>query len=351
MAKRNKKKRSNKKRRSGGGGSGRLPFGSYDPNLDAEERSIGRGFRDLRQDTRRDIRRGKLDRNESLRDLGISRERGTQDLGFDFLTTMQDLGIDRQRAEQDLRNALRYGREDLGTRLQRGLAEAGRARRDIGIDLARGEEDWTMNIRNLTTQYSRLARGQQESANAAGVYGGGTDAASASARAENFAIEREPLDIAIRRLREDVSRETGDIGTHERELRQDYSRDKGRLESDTYIEGLRNRQDFGINKGRATYGYNTGSKRLEQDYRLDTQGVNRDFRELKQDARTQLSRGKREKKLGKLDIRKQKFYQAQGNNPAAFKKYAPKKLQRSAKSNERSGSGRRNRFRDRRRRR
>lgn len=207
--------------------------------LQAERRSIGRGLSDLLEDLRLERKYGKQDWRTSRKDLRRSKARGLYDI---------------QHEEEGGLRSVAYGREDV----QR---EAGRAR-----------EDFDTRLSNLITDFQQQGHQQAQAGRAVGLGGGSFRAASASARAAQLARARQPIDVGVARVGEDLTRSLARLGTEESEVR--------RLAQ-------------------------VGRKRLKQDIRHDYRLGKRDFRRSKKDIGLRRSRGIREARIGRADIARQ----------------------------------------------
>jgi serine phosphatase RsbU (regulator of sigma subunit) len=234
------------------------PFLSFDPAIEAERRAAIRGLRDTGQDTRIAARRAKRDLQTELKDLRVTRKRGFQDLKRDKSRSLRDIGFEKAD--------VRLGRE-------------------------RGMEDFSMRLNALTRQFTQLGRSQTQAANAQGVLGGGTAAASAAAREQNLAFARQPLDIGAARLDEDARIALERLGIQAEDVRQDTTR---------------------------------GRKRLKQDVRHDSRLARRDYGRTLTDLYNQLERAIREQRIGDVDLIKEEIFNARQNNPGAFSKYGKK---------------------------
>lgn len=208
------------------------PFLTFDPAIESERRAAQRGLRDTAQDVRRAARRSRRDIHTQLRDIHTEKKRGLQDIGF----------------------------EKADVRLQR----------------QRGRQDFNLQLDSLTRKYTQLGNTQLQAANAAGVLDSGTSAASAAARAQNFAFERTPIDIGRARLEEDTQ---------------------------TALERLGVQQH-----------------RLVQDVRHDRRLTKREGRQTLQDLYSQLERAIREQRIGDVDLIKQEIFDARQRNPGQFSK-------------------------------
>ena len=199
------------------------PLFSYDPAILAEIRSLERGYKDTRRDTRRGKKRAKQD----------------------FRTTRKDIRVEKKR-----------GLQDFSTQLERGLQEIGFKRQDTKQRFERGTQDFDIQLANTIRGFDRQGQAQMQAGNAAGVLGGGYATAAARRRAENLAIARQPIDIGQQRLAEDTQTALGRLGIAGQQLRQDIGRGRRRLRQDT-------RHD--IRLGRREY------KRTKQDYNTELQ--------------------------------------------------------------------------------
>ena len=169
----------------------RPPAGSYDPALDASVRAAGRGYQDLEQDT-------------------------------------QTAGV---RSEDDWYR----GRNQLGQQRDWSLA-------DLLSGETRLRQDYDLATQGLNRQYGILRSNQSQSANAAGVLGGGWAEQAAAKRAENQKLEQAALTLQR-------DRGLGDINT-QRE-RTNISADQGLGEIDlTYQRGNEDRSTSLTRAGR-----------------------------------------------------------------------------------------------------
>ena len=208
------------------------PAGTYDPSLDAQVAAAQRGFGDLRSDV-------ETQGLQAQQDYGLSVE-----------------SINRQRG---------WNLEDLGRDYQRGLA-------DLDTRFTRGSEDYNRGVAQLQRNYDRLARGQRQAGNAAGVIRGGAMLQAAAKRAGNQAWERQPLDTGW-------NREQQDIGTSRSRIGEDYN---------TGVARTNAAADWDI--GMAGLGYQRQGSALN----------------------TQLTRAGRENTAFGLDVAAQRAYQAAG---------------------------------------
>jgi hypothetical protein len=74
---------------------------------------------------------------------------------------------------------------------------------DVNTAEARGTQDYTRNTELLKRSFNILAGKQQESANAAGLIGGGALLQAAAKRQANQGIQQQGLDTAVQRLHQD----------------------------------------------------------------------------------------------------------------------------------------------------
>jgi hypothetical protein len=128
------------------------PAGTYDPALDAAKGAAGRGYGDLQQDVGRD----------NLRD--------TVDYGL--------------------------GREDI---IRQGM----QSEQDRQTAFAREGEDYNRNVALLSRAFKLKGNVQSQQANQYGVLRGGTLLQAARKRAENEALQRQPMDTAHSRFQAD----------------------------------------------------------------------------------------------------------------------------------------------------
>lgn len=282
-------------RASGGGKKGRqgtrhpsaqrpllnVPWGSYDPSIDAQLRASQRGLSDMREDTRTADRWAKTDFSQRLADIG----RGWQ----------------RNRA--DLARDVRRGRQDIGTRFQREGQKIRFRRQDLRRDASRGREDLAQRMAAVGRQFSQLASSQREAQNASGTLQGGAAAAAAEKRAENQQIAEQPIRTAEARLNEDLATSLGRLQVSENQLRTDTGRALGRLNQDRNRNLIRGRQD------------------VRRDRRLSR----RDFGRGGFDRQRKLQRGIREQRIGEADLLAQKIDSARQRNPGAFGRFGQRR--------------------------
>ena len=232
------------------------PFGSYDPAIDAERRAGRRGLGDIKQDIRLEQRWE----------------------GEDLETKLADLQLRQLREQQDA-----YGG------LARYSGQAGLKQADLDLDAQRGREDFARQLDNLTRRFVQQGDQQRQVANAQGVFYGGTQAASAAKRAENFAVARQPIDVGRQRLEEDYQRSGADLYRRGHELYADTQTELGRLGED-----------------------------VEHDRALALQAQRRSQRE----AKIRKQRAIREQKFADVDLTSQAVYQAGQLNPGSFSSLA-----------------------------
>lgn len=231
------------------------PIGTYDPSIEAQRRATERGLQQTLQDT-------KTERKRTLQDLQQQ---------------LHDLAVNKKRGKQDINRSLSRGLQDIGTR-----------RSGINLRASRGNEDFQMNLEALARSYDRRAGAQTQAENAAGLIGGGAFQASANKRATNYALDRQPLDIAHQRLGEDVSRALTGLQTDQQRLQQDSSRSLTRLRADT---------------------------------RHDSKLARRDANRKLTDIHRQRQRAKLEATITNADLIQQEAFDAQQRHPQAFTKY------------------------------
>lgn len=94
-------------------------------------------------------------------------------------------------------------RADTETANTRDTVDYGLGRDAIDLSQQRGTQDIDRNVQTLQRSYMQLGRRQNEGARHQGVVSGGLLLASAAKRAENQAIDMQPLDTARTRLGQD----------------------------------------------------------------------------------------------------------------------------------------------------
>lgn len=232
------------------------PAGSYDPALDAQRAAAARGLLDLTQD------------------VGTANLRGTVDYGL-------------QR--DDIGRASTRGVEDLNSQ-QDGLERSfGRNMTDLGTARTRTGEDYTRNVQMLTRSYQQLGNRQGQQMRATGVAGGGAALQAARKRAENMALDKQPMDTNLDRFNADNTLAQQRLGQDRQVGLNAIGRSRGRLGEDTDL----------------AYG-----KLALTSAPPGAQGPfgGREF----QDRTTQLTRAQREASAFGLDLDAQRLYQAAG---------------------------------------
>jgi hypothetical protein len=205
------------------------PPGTYDPNLDAQQRASGRGLSQLVEDIGADT--------------GTQRVRAQQDL----ITGQTQLGQSYTR-----------GTEDYGEATQAAETNYGRSLADLLTQRTQGAQDYGSNIATLDRNYQRLGSSQNEAARKAGAFAGsGAQAQGERKRIENEAIDRAPIDTAYQRF-------TSGSQLGEQRLGEDKA---------TTLQGLL--QSF---------------TRGNEDLSAASQGLNRDYSRQGEDWTTQLQR-------------------------------------------------------------
>jgi hypothetical protein len=170
---------------------GTPPADRYDPGLDASLAASQRGYGDL------------------ITDASTGNARDTQDYGF--------------------------GLGDIQRSQDRGLA-------DLGTQRTQGTEDYNRNVGLLQRSYQQLGTRQSEQARVAGIAGGGAALQAARKRAENQAIDRQPLDTGYQRL-------LGGLDTAQTRLGEDSDIARGRLNVN-YLRGIDDRGQQVLRGGR-----------------------------------------------------------------------------------------------------
>lgn len=192
-------------------GASPIPPFAADPSIEAERRAAFRGLQDTAQDLRISSHQAKRDTRTTVRDTRVQKHRGMQDLA----------------------SQLRRGRQDIG------FEKHGQK-----IEFGRTKEDFSTKLQNLVRQFTVQGQEQTQAANVQGVLDEGTSAASAAARSKNFAVARQPLDIARRRAGEDYKRNLFEYQREGARLTQDVRRGRGRLSQDTHHDIRLARQDL-----------------------------------------------------------------------------------------------------------
>ncbi len=288
------------------------PLGTYDPGLDAQERAAGRGLRYLKEDI---ARMGFREREDMVTSLGLldrSKSRSTQDLGLSRDRGMENINLGESR-----------GLEDLGVSRSRGLE-------DFQLQEQRGNRDLDTQLNTLFRESDILGQRQGQDINAAGVLRGGTSRAAAKKRAENLAFAREPIDTARTDLMGDLQRGRG-------RLEEDYGTQSGRLTADAQQDRGRLLQDYGIDV-----------QRLGEDYESDRSNIDRTFQRGEQDRFREGQRGIAENLFFGQDIAQQRVYQAMQQKPGIFSLTGEKKDKDKPKQQQQQQRPRRRRQRRRR---
>jgi hypothetical protein len=219
------------------------PAGSYDPSLDAQLAAARRGLSDLQGQ------------------IGTQQARDVTDYAA------QQEALNRQAG---------YNREDLNQQRDRAAADFGQAR-------ARGTEDYNRNVAMLTRQYGQLGRNQLQATNQAGVIRGGALLQSAAKRAENQAIDRQPLDTNFQRFMADNAQ-----------------------------QAQRTQQDYETQTARGAAGLTDQLGRLALDYSPPDANNPLGGRRF-QDRTTQLTQAQREQAFFGQDVNAMKAFQASGS--------------------------------------
>lgn len=161
------------------------PPGSYDPSIDAQIGQSSRGLQDLL---------GSYITNFGEPGTALGGRAGA------------DLATGQGRIAEQLAN----GSQDLNTTSGRTLA-------DLLTASTRAGEDHTTQVADLGRQYARLGDAQRQSAESAGVGGGGALAQALAKRTENEAHDQAPIDTAFSRSAADnasqVARTNEDTAT------------------------------------------------------------------------------------------------------------------------------------------
>jgi hypothetical protein len=177
-----------------------VPYGSYDPSIDAQRRAAERGLADLRFDTRIANAWAGRDLSQSLADIGRKWGRGRFD-------------INRSSRREGLKLDFREF--------------------DLGRDAKRGRQDFASRLASIGRDYANLGDRQRQSRNAAGTFYGGTAAAAAAKRATNQSLAEQPVRTAAGRMEEDLATNLGRIGVSRTQLGQDTNTALTRGRQDT----------------------------------------------------------------------------------------------------------------------
>lgn len=254
------------------------PAGFYDPSLDSQRDASSRGLFDLGQDINTANTRARVDYGLGVEDIGRSQARNEQDLGFQRDDYQR--GYDRSVAD-----------------VNRGF---GRNIRDLDTSGARGAEDYSRSVEGLLRRYGQLATSQRQQQARAGVVRGGAMLQAAAKRAQNQALDRQPLDTSYQRFQQDQATQRGRLG-------EDRDLTLGRLGEDRSTAFSR----FDVTGQRIREDADTARGRLALD--LAPPDANNPFGGRQwQDRLSQLTRAQREDAAFGLDVGAQKAYQAAG---------------------------------------
>jgi len=230
------------------------PALTFDPAIEAERRAAGRGLEDIEVD------------------IGAKRHFAGRDLS---------------QALRDIRTRTSRSRGDLLRSFARGERRIGQDESDLRLKGDRANQDFDTQIANIGRQFAQLGQRQRESSNAAGVLGGGTEAAAQVARSRNQGLAEAPINTARTRVGEDLATALRRLGTAGDELVGDRDRELAELHADRDRERLLSHREH----GREMFG-------------LDHE----------------LQRAIREKTFTDIDSVLQEIYQARANRPGAFSK-------------------------------
>ena len=192
-----------------------VPYGSYDPSIEAQRKAAERGLSDLREDSKTAGHWSKRDLKTSLGD--IRRRRGR---------TVRDVRRSRRRENQklDFRDT------------------------DLRQDAGRNRQDFATRLSGIRRKFSRLAGTQQEARNAAGTLRGGTARAAAQKRAQNRALAEAPVNVAAGRMEEDLKTSLGRIRVTRGQVNTDARRALRRDKVDTKRDRKLTKRDYGRDK-------------------------------------------------------------------------------------------------------
>lgn len=227
------------------------PF-TFDPGLEAQRQQLERGVQDTKQDLR----------------IRARRER-------------QDFTTQRR----DIQRGARRGRKDIQLDSRRGLRGVRFQREDLRRDASRGMQDFALRLGGLHREYAQRANSQNQEARAAGLGDSGAMAEGAQKRATNLAIERQPIDLGVQRLQQDVDTSMGRLGVAARDIRIDTR---------------------------------TGMQRLRQDTKQTKKLARQGFTRSRRDIGIERQRAIREGALGNVALIQQQIYAARERNPGAF---------------------------------
>jgi hypothetical protein len=169
----------------------RPPVGSYDPNLDVQERAAKRGY------------------GYTTEDLAKGSERDATDFG------LSQAELERQKA-------------DVGRQYGENLSDLLKAR-------TRGSEDYGTNLQTIARNFQQLGNQQAQRGRQAGLEGGFA-VQSARKRAANQAIARAPVDTAFKRFSADSSLDQTRLGQARQRSIDSIDRSGGQLDL-TYGRG------------------------------------------------------------------------------------------------------------------
>jgi hypothetical protein len=180
----------------------RPPAGTYDVQLDADERAAKRGY------------------GNTLEDVLRSRERGATDFG------LGQADIQRQQGEVNRQ----YG-ESLS---------------DLIRSRTQGQQDYGTNIQTIARNFSRLGNNQAQQGRRAGL-GSGFQAQAQRKRAANEQIERAPVDLGFQRFLEGSKLAETRLGEAKQRGLDEVSRSGGQLN----LGYERGEEDLGVTERRA----------------------------------------------------------------------------------------------------
>jgi hypothetical protein len=216
------------------------PPGTYDPNLDAAQRSSQRGLSDL------------------ISDVAQGRERSSTDFGLGQAA----IGASRTRMGEDYNS-------NVGTvnqNFSRSLADLLTARQQ-------GTEDYHTNLASLDRTYQTLGSQQAQTARNAGAIGGsGAYAQAARKRTMNEALDKAPIDTAFRRFNDQSNLSETRLGEDKTQQLSDLLRGytRGGADLDTQVGQL------GLNYQRGNEDLTTQQSRAQREasqFGLDTEAA------------------------------------------------------------------------------
>jgi hypothetical protein len=264
-------------------------------NLDAcpKRRASERGFEDIQADVQTARHFARRDLAQALRNIRTDTSRSRGKLNRDFSRSQGDIQRGAERGERKI------GEEESDVRL-----DAGRANQDFDTQLA-----------NIGRQFAQLGQRQGESANAAGVLGGGTQAAAQVARSRNRTVAESPVHTARQRVGEDLATALRGLGTAREDLGEDRDRELGELSEDR-VRGLGQLHDD-----------------RDRTRRLSRRETKRKMFDLKRE----LERARREKEFSIVDLNQQAIYEALNNRPGAFSRDERQAAKRQAAKRQKKG--------------